>query len=67
MIRPNGGRRLEGSLMAEDAGLPEAQFLVFSNAAEGQDEEFNRWYDAKHLPDVLAVPGIVDGQRYRRH
>lgn len=39
-------------------------FLVFSNATEGQEEEFNRWYDTKHLPDVLKVPGITSGRRY---
>lgn len=45
--------------------MPEQSlFLVFANAAEGQDEEFNRWYDARHLPDVLKVPGITSGQRY---
>jgi len=44
--------------------MADAMFLVFANANEGQDDEFNRWYDARHLPDVLAVPGIIDGQRY---
>jgi hypothetical protein len=41
-----------------------AMFLVFSNAHDGQDEEFGRWYDERHLPDVLAVPGIRNGRRY---
>jgi hypothetical protein len=30
-----------------------------------RDDEFNRWYDEKHLPDVCAVPGIVGARRYR--
>jgi hypothetical protein len=38
--------------------------IVFTNAAEGRDAEFNRWYDEVHLPDVLGVPGIVSAQRF---
>ncbi len=41
--------------------------LVFSNPSEGQDEEFNRWYDEKHVVDVLAIPGITSGQRFALH
>lgn len=30
------------------------------------EEEFNRWYDEVHLPQVVsAVDGIVGGSRYR--
>ena len=39
-------------------------FLVFSNATEGCDDEFNRWYDSVHVPDVLDVPGVEAAQRY---
>ena len=42
-------------------------FLVFSNPAEGKDEEFNEWYDAVHVPEVTAVPGVVSGQRFDVH
>lgn len=38
--------------------------LVFSNAADGQDDAFNEWYDSTHLADVVRVPGISSGQRY---
>src|SRR4051812_44989223 len=40
------------------------QYLVFSNPAEGQDTEYNRWYDNQHAPDVVAVPGFVTAQRF---
>lgn len=40
-------------------------FVVLTNAREGQDDEFNAWYDARHLPDVLDVPGIVRAERFR--
>ena len=38
--------------------------LVSADAASGQDEQFQRWYDEVHLPDVLAVPGFVRAQRF---
>lgn len=44
--------------------MSDALFLVFSNAADGRDEEFNEWYDEVHLSDVRAVPGITAAQRY---
>ncbi|MGY2033365.1 hypothetical protein [Nocardia gipuzkoensis] len=44
--------------------MAEAKMLVFSNAVAGQDEEFNEWYDNKHLAEVVAVPGVSSGQRF---
>jgi hypothetical protein len=38
--------------------------VVFSNAVAGTDDAFNVWYDQQHLPQVLAVPGVVAAQRY---
>lgn len=42
-----------------------AKMLVFSNAAEGRDDDFNAWYDNVHLPDVRSVPGVTSAERYR--
>ena len=39
-------------------------FLVFSNPVEGRDGEFNEWYDTVHVPEVLAIPGILSAQRF---
>jgi hypothetical protein len=30
--------------------------IVLTNAVAGRDEEFNRWYDERHLADVLNGP-----------
>lgn len=38
--------------------------LVFTNCVEGTDDAFNSWYDKVHVPDVLAVPGVVGADRY---
>src|SRR6516165_2456763 len=29
------------------------------------DEEFNDWYNTEHLPELLAVPGILSAARYK--
>jgi len=39
-------------------------FLVFTNAVSGREADFNDWYETTHVPDVLAVPGVVSAQRY---
>jgi len=41
--------------------------IVFSNPAEGKDDEFNEWYDNVHIPDLLAIPGMLSAQRYALH
>lgn len=38
-------------------------FVAFSRPVEGREAEFDRWYDEVHLPEVLEVPGILNGQK----
>ena len=40
-------------------------FTVFSNATAGQEQEYNRWYNEQHVPDVLKVPGFVAAERFK--
>ena len=40
-------------------------YLVFSAPKEGREEEYNRWYDEQHSPDVLRVPGFKAARRFR--
>lgn len=44
--------------------MADAKMLVFSNAVEGREDAFNEWYDTRHIPDVLQVPGVVAGRRF---
>lgn len=37
--------------------------LVFTEPTEGKEDEYNKWYNEQHLPDVLAVPGMVAARR----
>lgn len=39
-------------------------YLVFSNpVSDDRIDEFHKWYDEVHLPEVLANPGFVSAQR----
>ncbi len=38
--------------------------LVFTNATDGNDEEFNRWYDEIHMKEVIETPGFVGCERF---
>ena len=40
-------------------------FLVLSNAQDGADEQFNRWYTETHLGDIVALPGYSAAQRFK--
>ena len=37
--------------------------VALSNPVEGQEEEFNRWYDEVHLRGVRKVEGVVSATR----
>ena len=39
--------------------------IVFTNALPGEDDEFNRWYDERHVTDVLEQGPFTSVRRYR--
>ena len=41
------------------------QLIVLTNPKEGREAEYNSWYDDRHIPDVLNVPGFVGAQRFK--
>ncbi len=41
------------------------EYVILSQAVEGRQEEFERWYDEVHLVDVLKIPGVVSARRCR--
>lgn len=43
----------------------EYEFFVLTNPTEGREQEFNRWYDEVHVPDVLKVPGFTSAKRFK--
>src|SRR5262245_59543716 len=36
-----------------------------SPASPEREDEFNRWYDEEHLPEMLACAGFTAARRYR--
>jgi hypothetical protein len=38
-------------------------YFVFSNPVAGHEDEYNKWYNEQHAPDVVAVPGFVTKKR----
>jgi hypothetical protein len=38
--------------------------VVLANPRPGREAEFNAWYDAQHMPQVLQTPGFVSAQRF---
>jgi hypothetical protein len=40
-------------------------FVAQSDCADKtREEEFCRWYDDVHVPDILVTPGIIEAARY---
>lgn len=40
-------------------------YAVLSQAVPGREDEFIRWYEEQHLPDVLRMPGVISGKLIR--
>jgi hypothetical protein len=43
---------------------PRVILLTSVDVVPQGEAEFNRWYNEKHLPEVLACPGFVSAARY---
>jgi hypothetical protein len=40
-------------------------FMVFSNAANGKENTYLKWYEGQHVHDLLAIPGFVAAQFFK--
>lgn len=47
--------------------LPESSVILVTTAdiVEGVYQQFNEWYDQRHVPDLLACPGFLAARRYK--
>jgi hypothetical protein len=43
------------------------KLVVFTNAVEGKDEQFNDWYQNTHLKQIVSIKSFVQAQRFRFH
>jgi len=45
--------------------MPKALLLVQSQASDpDREDEYHKWYDETHLPQVCEIPGITGARRY---
>ena len=38
--------------------------MVWVDVPADKEAEFNRWYNEEHLPELLAIPGVLNAARY---
>jgi hypothetical protein len=39
--------------------------IVYTSPAEGREDEYNAWYDDVHLREFCALPGVINGRRFK--
>jgi hypothetical protein len=44
---------------------PSTYLIVQSSPVAGREDDYNRWYENVHIPEVLGLPGFVAAQRFR--
>jgi len=54
-----------GLAPARAAATESYAMLIFSDPVAGREAEYNEWYDKRHLPDIVAVPGFVRARRLK--
>ena len=38
--------------------------VVPSAAKPGREDDYNEWYDSRHIHDICAIPGVISGRRF---
>ncbi|MBT3534887.1 MAG: hypothetical protein HN478_13470 [Rhodospirillaceae bacterium] len=46
------------------ADAPQYLLIVSAEIAREVEDAWNKWYDEEHLPEALACPGVLAGNRY---
>jgi len=49
----------------EEPAMHQSILMVYTDVDPEQEEDFNRWYDEVHLPDLLQIDGFVGARRYK--
>jgi hypothetical protein len=39
--------------------------IVYTSPAEGREDDYNKWYDDVHLGEFCALPGVINGTRFK--
>jgi hypothetical protein len=43
----------------------EYTLIVYTSPADGKEDEYNAWYDDIHLAEFSALPGVINGRRFK--
>ncbi len=43
----------------------EYTLIVYTSPADGREDEYNAWYDDVHLAEFSALPGVINGRRFK--
>lgn len=43
----------------------EYTLIVYTSPVDGREDEYNDWYDDIHLPEFSALPGVINGRRFK--
>ena len=63
LLRFTGEQLKPGDLAAPSGAA--ALLAVSMNVAPAAEPEFNEWYNAEHLPQLAAVPGVLCARRFQ--
>lgn len=64
IFRPAPGTVVKSPAEMSDVAPHPAIGITRSNVEADHDEEFNRWYEDRHLPRAISCPGFRAGTRY---
>ena len=43
----------------------EYTLIVYTSPVDGREDEYNAWYDDVHLREFAALPGVINGRRFK--
>ena len=58
-------RRRRASRTNTELTFPQVMLVTSVDVTVGAEDEFNRWYNEKHLPEVLACPCFLSAARMK--
>ncbi|MGH3264752.1 MAG: hypothetical protein ACRDNS_22495 [Trebonia sp.] len=39
--------------------------IVYTSPVDGREDDYNAWYDGTHLSEFSALPGVINGRRFK--
>ena len=43
----------------------EYTLIVYTSPVDGREDDYNAWYDDVHLAEFSALPGVINGRRFK--